>query len=266
MKPADVDRVMATAESNSHSHQTVAAGAPFANFSLTPGGAPGTAGASAMAGMPAGAMTVPAGPMGAMPQGMGSQGRGPATASSGGAATQARGPALPFSGAATPGSGPATPPGGAPFAGPLPVGASPADLMAMMASGGSQYTDEDRKNARLPLPPEEDSQLQMLLRPGLLADVQITVEKLPNVIHVPAQAVFQKDGQNIVYVQQRNGRFQPRKVQLVKRSESMMVLQSGVAPGELVALSDPTAGKNAKKDEKKQPAPSNPMNSMPGGK
>jgi hypothetical protein len=227
MKPADVDRVMATAASNSH--QTAAAGAPFANFSLTPGGAPGTAGASGMSGgMPAGAM----------PQGSGTPGRGPA---------------MP--------SGSALPAGG-----PLPVGASAADLMAMMASGGSQYTDEDRKNARLPLPPGEDSQLQMLLRPGLLADVQITVEKLPNVIHVPAQAVFQKDGQNIVYVQQRNGRFQPRKVQLFKRSESMMVLGSGVEPGELVALSDPTAGKNAKKDENKQPAPSNPMSSMPGGK
>jgi multidrug efflux pump subunit AcrA (membrane-fusion protein) len=266
MKPAEVDRVMATAESNSHKH--VAAGAPFANFSLTPsgaqgapgasampqgmgsqgggpttppsGGAPGTAGASGLpAGMPAGAMTAPPGrgATGAMPQGMGSQGRGPAT-----------------------------PSGGGPYAGPLPVGASPADLMAMMASGGSRYTDEERKNARLPLPPAEDSQVQMLLRPGLLADVQITVEKLPNAIHVPAQAVFQKEGQNIVYVQQRNGRFQPRKVQLVKRSESMMVLGSGVAPGESVALSDPTAGKNAKKDQKKQPAPSNPMSSMPGGK
>jgi membrane fusion protein (multidrug efflux system) len=266
MKPAEVDRVMATAESNSHKH--VAAGAPFANFSLTPsgaqgapgasampqgmgsqgggpttppsGGAPGTAGASGLpAGMPAGAMTAPPGrgATGAMPQGMGSQGRGPAT-----------------------------PSGGGPYAGPLPVGASPADLMAMMASGGSRYTDEERKNARLPLPPAEDSQVQMLLRPGLLADVQITVEKLPNAIHVPAQAVFQKEGQNIVYVQQRNGRFQPRKVQLVKRSESMMVLGSGVAPGESVALSDPTAGKNAKKDQKKQPAQSNPMSSMPGGK
>jgi multidrug efflux pump subunit AcrA (membrane-fusion protein) len=279
MKPAEVDRVMATAESNSH--KNVAAGAPFANFSLTPGGAPGAPGASAMAGgMPAGAMTVPAGqgPMGAMPQGMGSQGRGPAAPSGdarGASGMPAGATSVPAGrgsmgampqGMGSQGRGPATPSGGAPSAGPLPVGANPADLMAMMTSGGSQYTDEERKNARLPLPPAEDSQVQMLLRPGLLADVQITVEKLPNVIHVPAQAVFQKDGQNIVYVQQRNGRFQPRKVQLFKRSESMMVLGSGVEPGELVALSDPTAGKNAKKDEQKQPAQSNPMSSMPGGK
>ena len=146
------------------------------------------------------------------------------------------------------------------------AGASPADLMAMMAAGGSQYTDEERKNARVPLPPGQDSQVQALLRPGLLADVQITVERLPNVVHVPAQAVFQKDGQNVVYVQQKNGRFASRKVQLIKRSESMMALASGVEPGETVALSDPTADKNAKKKEEKPSSPSNPMSSMPGGK
>jgi len=55
-------------------------------------------------------------------------------------------------------------------------------------------------------------------------------------------------------------------VELAKRSESMMVLASGVEPGELVSLSDPTAGKNGKKDEKKPPSASNPMSSMPGAK
>ncbi len=50
------------------------------------------------------------------------------------------------------------------------------------------------RSARLPLPPEEDSQVQVLLRPGLLADVEIMVEKIPDALHVPAQAVFQKNG------------------------------------------------------------------------
>jgi hypothetical protein len=79
--------------------------------------------------------------------------------------------------------------------------------------------------------------------------------------------VFQKDGQNIVYVQQKNGRFEPRKVELVKQSESIMVLAGGVQPGEVVALGDPMADKNAKKkDETKPSSPGNPMSSMPGGK
>ena len=131
----------------------------------------------------------------------------------------------------------------------------------------SQYTEEERNNAKLPLPPEEDSQVQVLLRPGLLADVEIQVEKIPDALHVPAQAVFQKNGKPIVFVQDKNKRFVPREVQLVKQSESMMVLASGVQAGEIVALSDPTAQKSGKKDTgEKKSTPGSPMGGMGGGK
>ena len=81
----------------------------------------------------------------------------------------------------------------------------------MMGRGGSKFSEEERNNAKLPLPPQQDSQVQVLLRPGLLADVEITVENLPNVIHVPGQAVFQKGGKPIVYVKTQQGRFEPGK-------------------------------------------------------
>jgi hypothetical protein len=295
MKPSEVDGVMATAESNARKH--VAAGAAFANFQLTPNGAAGTPGTPGAAGgmstaagrgltggMPQGATPAAAGrgSAGGMPQvagngtmtaagGRGATGGMPQGAGNGAmTATAGRGstggmPQGAGNAAMTAARGRgATPTAGGPARG--GAGASPADLMAMMASGGSQYTDEERKNARVPLPPGQDSQVQALLRPGLLADVEITVEKLPNVVHVPAQAVFQKDGQNVVYVLQKNGRFASRKVQLIKRSESMMALASGVEPGETVSLSDPTADKNAKKKEEKPSSSSNPMSSMPGGK
>ena len=155
---------------------------------------------------------------------------------------------------------------GADAAGGRGVRPSAADLMASMGNGGSQFTDEERKNAKLPLPPDQDSGVQVLLRPGLLADVEITVENLPNVIHVPAQAVFQKGGKNLVYVQRKPGRFEAREVQLVKQSESVTVLAGGVEPGEVVALGDPTANKNAKKEARKSSSTGNPMSSMPGGK
>ena len=45
----------------------------------------------------------------------------------------------------------------------------------------------------------------------------------------------------------------------------MMVLASGVQPGEVIAMSDPTAKKNEKSSEKKG-ASANPMGGMPGGK
>ncbi len=141
------------------------------------------------------------------------------------------------------------------------------DPLAMMMSRGLNvggYTEDDRKNAKLPLPPEQDSQVQVLLRPGLLADVEIQVEKLPDVIHVPAQAVFQKNGQYLVYVR-KNGKFEARPIQLVKQSESMMVVSSGVQPGEIVAMADPTP--NAKKNgEKKSQGGGSPMGGMPGSK
>jgi hypothetical protein len=136
--------------------------------------------------------------------------------------------------------------GGGSFGGPGRGDAdmSGEDLIAAMFRRGinvAGYTEEDRKNAKLPLPPEQDSQVQLLLRPGLLADVEIQVEKLPDVIHVPAQAVFQKNGQSLVYVHGKDGKFEARPVQLVKQSESMMVIASGVTAGEIVAMADPTA-------------------------
>jgi hypothetical protein len=158
--------------------------------------------------------------------------------------------------------------GGAGFGGQGRGGAGGADidpLAAMMLRGINVggFTAEDRKNAKLPLPPEQDSQVQVLLRPGLLADVEIQVEKLPDVIHVPAQAVFQKNGQFLVYVHGKNGKFEPRPVQLVKQSESMMVIASGVTAGEIVAMADPTASK--KNGEKKAPG-AGAMGGMGGGK
>ena len=139
-----------------------------------------------------------------------------------------------------------------------------AALLRRVSNVGG-YTNEDRQNAKLPLPPEQDSQVQLLLRPGLLADVEIQVEKLPDVIHVPAQAVFQKNGQFLVYVHRKDGKFEPRPVKLVKQSESMMVIESGVQPGETVAMADPTADKKKNGDKKSQGGGA-AMGGMGGGK
>jgi hypothetical protein len=125
--------------------------------------------------------------------------------------------------------------------------------MAMpVGGGGSQgFTLKDIEAAKLPPPPEEDSQLDVLLRPGLLADIDIIVETIPDAIHVPAQAIFEREGKMIAYVQNR-GRWEAREVKPLKRSESTMVIASGLSPGEVVALSDPTVRPSDKKAEKPQ--------------
>jgi HlyD family secretion protein len=112
------------------------------------------------------------------------------------------------------------------------------------------FTASDRENAKLPMSPEEDSQLSVLLRPGLLADVQIIVDKVPDAINIPNQALFEKDGRQYVYVQNlKDNRFEERTIKLAKRSESVMVIAEGLKPGEIVALGDPTAKKKNKNDK-----------------
>ena len=93
----------------------------------------------------------------------------------------------------------------------------------------------------MPAPPESNSQLDVLLRPGLLADGQIIVEKVPNAIHVPAQSVFLRNDKSVAYVKQADGKFVERQVHVAKRSENTLIIDSGLKPGEVVAMADPFA-------------------------
>ena len=112
--------------------------------------------------------------------------------------------------------------------------------------GAGGFSQKDMENAKLPLAPEQDSQIDVLLRPGLLSDVEIIVEKIPHAINVPTQAVFEKEGKPVVYVKTARG-FEARNIQIFKRSESVMVITSGVKPNDVVALADPFAKASDKK-------------------
>ena len=131
-------------------------------------------------------------------------------------------------------------------------------------SYSGQFSEKDLVNAKLPPPVEASNQLDVLLRPGLLADVEIIVEKIPDAINIPAQAVFEKDGKQIVYVKNEN-RWDERPIKLLKRSESTMVVSSGVKAGETIAMADPNAKPGDKKKDKGAGASSSPMGGMGGG-
>ncbi|MBS1876412.1 MAG: efflux RND transporter periplasmic adaptor subunit [Acidobacteria bacterium] len=135
--------------------------------------------------------------------------------------------------------------------------------MMMGMGGGSRYTEKELASAKLPPPPEEDTQFDVLLRPGLLADVEIIVEKIPNAINVPMQAVFEREGRPVVYVRS-GAAFEPRIIKPFKRSESVMVIAEGLKPGEVVALADPTAKKTDSKNAKKTDN-GGAMSALPGG-
>jgi HlyD family secretion protein len=76
------------------------------------------------------------------------------------------------------------------------------------------------------------------LRPGMSSKLIITAEKLEEVLWVPSQALFERDGRSYVYLSTPQG-FTPHDVTLVKRSESQVVL-AGVREGDVVALSNPS--------------------------
>ena len=145
-------------------------------------------------------------------------------------------------------------------------GGAGAEMPVLGLSSTGQFSEKDLADAKLPPPPEEDTQLEVLLRPGLLADVEIIVEKLPNVIHIPAQALFEKDGKPMVYVRAGN-RWDERFIKPLKRSESTLIVESGLNAGELVALSNPNAkpGDKKKKTEKSEGGGA-PMGGVGGGK
>ena len=84
------------------------------------------------------------------------------------------------------------------------------------------------------------------LRPGMTAMLTAAAEPLKDVLHLPRQAVFQREGKPVVYVR-RGTAFVPVEVKVLQLTESRVVLE-GVAPDDEVALVDPersAAGESA---------------------
>ena len=77
-------------------------------------------------------------------------------------------------------------------------------------------------------------------KPGITGEVTVVVDKIADALIVPAQALFQRSGQNIVYVW-KSGQFEERAVDVGRRSGDKVLVAKGVTAGDQVALRDPTA-------------------------
>jgi hypothetical protein len=130
--------------------------------------------------------------------------------------------------------------------------------------GSGAFSARDLENAKLPPPVEPENQLEVLLRPGLLADVEIILEKIPNAINIPSTAVFEREGKQIVYVRKGNA-WEERPVKPLKRTENVTVLAGGVKAGETIAVADPYEKPGDKKKKSDKGGGSNPVGSLPGG-
>lgn len=76
------------------------------------------------------------------------------------------------------------------------------------------------------------------LRPGMSAKIEIVTAELTDVLWLPSQALFDRDGQKFVYLS-RAGSFAPVDVELVRAGESKVVVR-GLEENAVVALADPT--------------------------
>jgi RND family efflux transporter MFP subunit len=76
-------------------------------------------------------------------------------------------------------------------------------------------------------------------KPGLTAQLTVVVDRIPDALTIPAQALFRKSGQDTAYVWQ-GTQFEPRVVEVGRRSGDRVLVARGLKPGERVALGDPS--------------------------
>lgn len=83
---------------------------------------------------------------------------------------------------------------------------------------------------------EQDSTMM----PGMTVSCEIIVDRLPDTLFVPLDAVFQREGETVVYVKD-GGDFRAQPVEIGPENDDYVVIVSGLQEGDVVALSDPTA-------------------------
>jgi multidrug efflux pump subunit AcrA (membrane-fusion protein) len=77
------------------------------------------------------------------------------------------------------------------------------------------------------------------MRPGMTAVARIATERVPNVVLVPAEAIFHRDGAPIVYKLD-GSEFVEAPVTIGKRGKEQAIVNGGVGPGDRIATRRPS--------------------------
>ena len=72
----------------------------------------------------------------------------------------------------------------------------------------------------------------------MTAVARIATDRIPGVVLVPSEAIFQKDGSPVVYMLDGSA-FVEQRVQVSRRGQEQAVVASGVEPGARVAARRP---------------------------
>lgn len=76
-------------------------------------------------------------------------------------------------------------------------------------------------------------------KPGISGQVTVIVDRVANAITIPAQAMFQRSGQNVAYVW-KGTQFEERPIDVGRRSGDKIMVAKGISAGDQIALRDPT--------------------------
>ena len=95
-------------------------------------------------------------------------------------------------------------------------------------------------------PPPRNFDLDLVLldvdpriRPGMTAVARIATERIANVVLIPSEAIFQRDGATVVY-ELDGSEFHERRVQIQKRGKEQAIVASGIDPGDRIAIRRPS--------------------------
>ncbi|MBI4476867.1 MAG: efflux RND transporter periplasmic adaptor subunit [Acidobacteria bacterium] len=77
------------------------------------------------------------------------------------------------------------------------------------------------------------------IRPGMTAVARIATERVPDVVLVPSEAIFQRNGAPVVY-RLAGSQFEERGVRVGRRGKEQTILVGGVEPGERIASRRPS--------------------------
>ena len=77
------------------------------------------------------------------------------------------------------------------------------------------------------------------IRPGMTAIARIATDRVPDVILIPSESIFQRDGHAIVYKLD-GSEFEERQIEVARRGREQAIVTSGIAPGDRIATRRPS--------------------------
>ncbi len=95
------------------------------------------------------------------------------------------------------------------------------------------FVDQDTRTVRLQI---EFPNPELRLKPGMYADIKIEVDAGEG-ITVPRSAVLTTGTRHLVFVDRGNGRFEPRDISVISRSNEYYLVSEGLKEGEVVVTS-----------------------------